>query len=279
MASSNNLIRNEIREAVRDEVSRILGSPSANQVSRSNEPATRSTRQSGQSVETNRPRLDSASSGCNSSASSSGTTTLSFEDFYKMRERERQQGFKPPSKKKKSSSTAGEPKKVVNVDIKVGVATQSDAKIKMRRGKTHFVSVSSEADREEIIRKAIIKHASFDQSFDETLAYILLYPDFREVRHIPGTTELFKLSKYKQAIGKDYKRLTFYLISLDDIEECESDSEVPDNRSADWSRFGFLTTGNASSTQVLPKPNDSASVPSTSSGKNCRSKLIGILYN
>ena len=133
MASSNNLIRNEVREVVRDEVSRILGSPSTSQVSRGNEPATRSIRQSGQSIEANTPHLDSASSACNSNASSSAWNTLSFEDAYKMRERERQQCFRPPSKKKKSSSTAGEPKKVVNVDIKVGVSTQSDGKIKMRR--------------------------------------------------------------------------------------------------------------------------------------------------
>ena len=121
----------------------------------------------------------------------------------------------------------------------------------MRRGKTHFVSVSSEADQEEIICKAMTKHASFDQKFDETLAYLLLYPDFREVRHIPGTTELFKLSKYKQAIANDYKRLTFHLISLDDMEECKSDGET-----TDWSRLGFLRTDNATTTRVSPKTKD-----------------------
>ena len=192
--------------------------------------------------------------------------------IFKIRERERQQGFRPPSKKKKSSSSANEAKKAVNVDIKVGVATQSDGKIRMQPGKTHFVSVSTEADRYEIIRKAITKHASFDQTFDETLVYRLLYPDFREVRYIPGTTELFKLSKYKQAIAKDYKRLTFYLISLDDVEECESDGETLD----DWSKFGFLRTSNGTTPQDLPKPKDGGStsgalahsVPSTSTGKN-----------
>ena len=135
MAASNNLIRNEIREAVRDEISRILGSPSTSQVSRGNEPAIRSTRQFCQFVETKTQRSHSARKG---NASSSGSNTLSYEDFYKMRERDHQQGSKPPSKKKKkSSSTADEPKKVVNVDIKVGVATQSDGKIEMQRGKTH----------------------------------------------------------------------------------------------------------------------------------------------
>ena len=70
-----------------------------------------------------------------------------------------------------------------------------------------------------------------------------------------GHLKLFKLSKYTQAFVKDYKRLTFYLISLGDMEECEkseSDSETPDNRSADWSRFSSLCTYNATTTSVLP---------------------------
>ena len=44
---------------------------------------------------------------------------------------------------------------------------------------------------------------------------MLLYPDYREVRCIPGTTKPFVLSEYKQAIAKDYKRLTFNLVPLD----------------------------------------------------------------
>ena len=91
------------------------------------------------------------------------------------------------------------------------------------------------------------RHASFDLAFDETLTY-LLYPGFRKVQVVPGTTELFKLSKYTEAIAKDYKRLMLYLIPLDDIEECDSD----DGQAPHWSSFGFLPTGNATTTLVLP---------------------------
>ena len=49
------------------------------------------------------------------------------------------------------------------------------------------------------MQKAKAKHASFDQSFDDTLLnqYSLLCPDFREVVNVPGTNEKFQLSTYK----------------------------------------------------------------------------------
>ena len=34
------------------------------------------------------------------------------------------------------------------------------------------------------------------------------------------------LSSYKKAIGKDYKRLTFYLIALDEVQETYDDSST-----------------------------------------------------
>ena len=55
---------------------------------------------------------------------------------------------------------------------------QADGTIKTRRGKTHVITVNSSASKEEIIQKAVEKHSSFDQSFDDTLAYVLLYPDY-----------------------------------------------------------------------------------------------------
>ena len=79
------------------------------------------------------------------SCSDSSDRTLSFEEFYKMRESQRQKGFKPPSKKKKkgSSNTASAPKKDINVEIKVGIVAQTDGVIKLRRGKTHVIAVNS----------------------------------------------------------------------------------------------------------------------------------------
>ena len=76
------------------------------------------------------------------------------------------------SKGKKSAQTSA------NVEIKVGLAAQTDRVIKLRRGKTQIITVNSLANKEEIMQKAKAKHASFDQLFDDTFQYSLLYPDF-----------------------------------------------------------------------------------------------------
>ena len=137
-----------------------------------------------------------------------------------MHESQCQSGFKVSKKKKKASlTTSNAPKKSSNVEIKVGIAAQTDGVVKARRSKTHVITVSSSATKEEITQKAIEKHRSFDQTFDETVAWVLLYPNFQEIQWIPGTRQPFILSIYKQAIGRDYKRLTFYLIPLDDVME------------------------------------------------------------
>jgi GH24 family phage-related lysozyme (muramidase) len=43
---------------------------------------------------------------------------------------------------------------------------QTDGVVKVCRGKTHVVTVSLSATKEEITQKAIEKHRSFDQTFD-----------------------------------------------------------------------------------------------------------------
>lgn len=84
---ASHFIRDEIRTAVREEVSRILGQDQLPSTSGTQlEPSSRST--------TVRDRKCS---------SSSTDRTLSFEEFYKKREDERRDGFKPPKKTLKSS--------------------------------------------------------------------------------------------------------------------------------------------------------------------------------
>lgn len=203
----SNFVRDEIREAVREEVSRILG---ANDRTAGTDGGARN------------------STPTPSSSARPSKEALSFEEFYRSRETQRQQGFKPPKKKLKGNppaKTTSALKKTKTVEVRVGIAAQSDGVFKLRRGKTHVITVNSSASREELVQKAITKHSSFDQSFDDSVRYMLLYPDFREVKVVPGTTHDFTLSAYKDAIGKEYKRLTFYLIPEDEFCEGNNDSE------------------------------------------------------
>lgn len=51
------------------------------------------------------------------------------------------------------------------------------------------VTVKSNTDKEEITQKATAKQSSFDQTFDGTIPYVLLFPDFSEVNFVPRTKE------------------------------------------------------------------------------------------
>lgn len=54
--------------------------------------------------------------------------------------------------------------------------------------------------------------------YDQDLYYKLVYESGIEITTLPGTSEPFNLHKYKEEIGKDYKRMTFYLCSENDLE-------------------------------------------------------------
>ena len=186
-------LRKEIQAAVREELSRVISSTGTAVSSNSTNPTpATSTGLSGSSVSTSR------------FAEENSERTLSFDKFYTRREEECQEGFRPPKKRKKKnpSDKVMVPAKIVEVEVKVGLASVADGVCKARRGKTHLVTVKSTADKEEITRKAVEKHSSFDQAFDGTIPYVLLFPDFSQVNFVPGTKEAFLLSSYKKAIEK-----------------------------------------------------------------------------
>ena len=89
---------NEIREVVREEVSRLLGSKSTT----SNSTVTGN--ESSHELKSNNKRTpvtpQTQSSDC-PCISTPRTRTLSFEEFYKLRESQRQSGFKVSKKKEK----------------------------------------------------------------------------------------------------------------------------------------------------------------------------------
>lgn len=124
-----------------------------------------------------------------------GSSTMSFRHFYRSRQASRQEDFNPS--KKKSSSTAKQIKKSADVQIKVGLTYMNGGVFRTRRRKGR------------LIKKAVEKHSSFDQSSDSVSPYVLLYPDFSEVFFVPGTEETFSILKYKEAIGKGYKQRVF----------------------------------------------------------------------
>ena len=130
---ASNYSRDEIREAVREEVTRILRSPSTGTEQENSEIGNRST--------TTRP-----------SANTSSDRTLSFEEFYRNREQDRQNGFQPKKKiKTGNSSTAIVSKKAINVEIKVGLAASRDGviKLRLREDAAHYSQLFCEQRRDQ----------------------------------------------------------------------------------------------------------------------------------
>ena len=106
-------LRKEIQAAVREELSRVSSTGTA-AISNSTtlSPAT-STNHSGSSVSTSR------------FAEENFERTLSFDEFYAQREEERQEEIRPPKKQKKKnpSDKVTMPAKIVEVEVKVGIAS------------------------------------------------------------------------------------------------------------------------------------------------------------
>ena len=48
--------------------------------------------------------------------------------------------------------------------------------------------------------------------------WLLVYPDFDLVQHIPGTEEPFTVEKYKDALGRPYSRVNLFLCRMEDYE-------------------------------------------------------------
>ena len=80
----------------------------------------------------------------------------------------------------------------------------------------------------------------------------MLLPDFEfsEVNFVPGTNDPFVLSSYKQAISKDQKRLTFFLIPSDEFANRNVDSD--DSSEEECANEGGLTNGSLGVNQNKP---------------------------
>ncbi|XP_032233480.2 uncharacterized protein LOC116615708 isoform X2 [Nematostella vectensis] len=204
MASNTSNITEEVRKTAQQEISRVfscLPGPSG---------------------------LNFGSAG-SSASSNKSNDTLTFEEFYAKREESRRGDFKPARKRlrpDKKSTTKATPK---DVEVKVALAYRNDGMIKRSRGKVQIVRAKTTSSKEDILASAIQKHSRFDKTFDESRDYTLLYPDFSEVRCIPGTENQFTLNEYKEALGKEYKRLTFFIIPSYEIESSSDDDGGGDN--------------------------------------------------
>ena len=149
----------------------------------------------------------------------------SFEEFVKGK-KSRSEGascYGKPVKKKP---------KVEDVTINIGLKKMVESNLKTTWGKRLPITVSRNAAHCQILERAVEKWAAFDRSIDSQQEYVLLYEDGSSALFMPGDKkEFFELQKYKDALGKDFKRITLYLCLTQDHYEAEGipHAEQPDD--------------------------------------------------
>ena len=136
---------------------------------------------------------------------------LTFEQFLKRKTCKENATNLRPKKKAKS-----DPNELVMVYI--GLKRYKDGCLKTVKGKRLPIRVPKSATCKLILQKAIEKMAAFDRSFDADEKYDLLYQDGSTALFMPGTKDFFELEKYRFELGRDYKRITFFLCTQSDID-------------------------------------------------------------
>ena len=138
-----------------------------------------------------------------------------------------------PAKKKKKVE-------VSDVVIQIGIKRIVDGILKTKWGKRLPVSVPKNATYNDITDRALKKWSAFDRNFDSTEPYVIVFDDGRIAVNLPGSVERFQLHLYKEALGKDYKRITLYLCSEADIKIANESYEDSSDSSESFSNFNDI---------------------------------------
>eukprot|EP00794_Sanderia_malayensis_P001628 gene1628-1807_t len=134
---------------------------------------------------------------------------------------------KTKGKEWKSRVSTPKEDKPLDVIITIGLLEWSaiEQKLKAKRGQRLALRVSTIDPCGTILEKAQKKWKDYQpDSYTET-EYVLTYPNGKSARFMPGTFEFFNLKWYKEEIGKEYKRLVFYLCTPDDYLVSENSLE------------------------------------------------------
>ncbi|KAM9759983.1 G2/M phase-specific E3 ubiquitin-protein ligase-like isoform 3-T3 [Menidia menidia] len=154
---------------------------------------------------------------------STSTGVKSFMNFRAVKERERKTFF---TKKHQNKTQKGN-----KVKINVGLMRMQGDSLKTVRGKLLPIEIHPEWASEQVLAAAVKKQKDFNIDLRDC-AHVLLYPDAREVKNIPGTDIPFTVQKYKEAIGKPYQRITLYICPVEDFaKSCFSGQSSSDDDS------------------------------------------------
>ncbi|XP_014675080.1 PREDICTED: uncharacterized protein LOC106815163 [Priapulus caudatus] len=200
--------------------------------------------------------IDPGRASTTTSSSTTNRPSVSFEDFRKIKEDQRQSRFQPKAKRSRpGKALASEPK---DVAINIGIKKYVNGYFKNIRGKCLPIRVAPSANASLVKEKAVLKHTNHDVTLDTSMDsdYVLLYPDGSLVENIPGSQQPFKLQDYKEEVGKNYNRITLYIaLKVDYIlaettmgqlsSSSESDTELVDLEKIIFDRKSFVNASPA----------------------------------
>lgn len=117
------------------------------------------------------------------------------------------------------STTQHKVENQAEVVIFIGMLKLKDSELKVIRGKRLSLRVFKNDSPAAIRIKAENKWKGYYPNlYNEDDFYNLTYECGRVIETLPGSTESFTLHRYKEELGKDYKRITLFLCSEDDIK-------------------------------------------------------------
>lgn len=127
------------------------------------------------STSSNHSTPSSSASQTRGVTSSASCRLPKFASFKSAKERERSSFFVRKNGSKRSKMA------VSSKEVKVTIAVMEDAK-KIKRGDSLPLKVPESSTPEEILRKAVEKHAAFNKRFNARIEYSLVFKDGTEVK-------------------------------------------------------------------------------------------------
>ena len=144
-------------------------------------------------------------------------------------------------KKSKVSNKSQEPESVT-INIGLMLFDEKVMGLKAKWGKKLPIKITPSASYIEILEMGLAKWKAFHKDYiREGLEYKLLFEDGTEARFLPGQSkEFFTLSRYKEELGRDYRRITLFLCTEEDFERnyhCTFDSSSDGDEQLDDTSF------------------------------------------
>ena len=155
---------------------------------------------------------------------------MTLDDFIKEKASKRNCNTEFQTKKTKKAKANEKTKVQPDVTINIGLKRFVNGEIKTVWGKRLPISVCRNATYAHILQKGVEKWKMFDRNFNSEEKYVLLYEDGSCAQFMPGSFKyFFELEKYKTELGKEFKRITLYLCTSNDLESSQESENVCDD--------------------------------------------------